>query len=132
MIGLLLNVTSTINYIEKARTTLKHIVPWSKEELHRDLDEDYAQLRADKSFTLDKLEKELKEVLGTHNHRDFFVKAKVIIEKNHSCHVDAYFYFKEDNRWEQLVIPFDKKIDLDEKYKEKLELSPPLEIGFTL
>jgi len=121
-----------INSLVKARTLLKHILPWSKEELEQDLDRDYAQLRDDKAFTLSKLEKELREVLETHENRNFFVKAKVIINENYRCYVDVYFYFKTDDRWEQLVIPFDKKIHLNENDKKKLETSPPLEINFKL
>ena len=119
-----------INLLLKGRTVLKYIIPWSKEDIEKDLDRDYAELRADKAFTLEKLEKELREVLETHENRDFFVKAKVIIDEDYSCHVDAYFYFKTEDRWEQLMIPFDKKIDLNEQDKEKLKLAPPLEIDF--
>ena len=121
-----------IDLLLKGRTVLKHIIPWSKEEIEKDLDRDYAELRADKAFTLKKLEKELKEILETHENIDSFVKAKVIIDEYYNCHADAYFYFNTEDRWEQLVIPFDKKVDLNEQDKEKLELAPPLEIDFKL
>ena len=124
-----------MHYLYQARSLLKRVIPWSEEELRKGLDADYKKLEEEKKnllFTLDKVEEELYLTLDKHEHKEQFVKAKVIINKAFICHVDMYFYFKDEDRWEKSVISFSTKIVLDMEDRMKLENAPPLEIDFML
>ncbi len=124
-----------VNSIKLARTLLKTIIPWSEQELQEALAYDYKKLKEDKQntiFSLEKIEKELRIIIDANKDKEHFVKAKVVINKDFICHADIYFYFSDEDKWKKSVIDFNKKVVLDDEYREKLEMAPPLEIDFTI
>lgn len=124
-----------MEYITMARGVLKKVIPWSEEELTSKLNDDYKKLEEEKNeliFSLEKVEKELILTLDNHEKKEQFIKAKVIINKDFNCHVDMYFYFESEDKWEKSTLNFNQKIVLNRDNEEKLKKSPPLEIDFTL
>ena len=76
-------------------------------------------------LTLEELDEELTMLINGHEYRDNFVKAKIIVNSDYSCHIDMYFYFSETDQWEKSTLEPEQTIFLD-------GATVPLEIDFTL
>ncbi len=76
-------------------------------------------------ITLEELDEELTELLNNYEHKANFVKAKIIVNDDYSCHIDMYFYFSELDQWEKSTLELEQTVSLE-------NTAVPLEIEFTL